>query len=323
MKKSFILIMGLVLLISCAGGQEEADNASVLRIKSGLESNLNIRFSGGKAVFDNAVSGSEQQSFLILGSAAGTDFASVDEIMKRVNGWFEENQWTADPAFAADGPTGTGFAWRRSGALAVISIEIAESTLESLPADQPLDISSIPAEQLGYTIRIHIIPNVAIAEAKAAAPEITFKAYLIPILISNAIAVLLIVLCAAFPKAGRIAWIVIFLAAGIFNIYSAITAPQAYLMYEKTALLPVYKDFISGPFSRNITLYVTLIGAGQIVTALLLIMRKPLFFLGILGGIVFLLAIVPLGIGSAFPCTLLMIISLLVLQARHGPPKPR
>jgi hypothetical protein len=42
-----------------------------------------------------------------------------------------------------------------------------------------------------------------------------------------------------------------------------------------------------------------------------------LFLLGIIGGIVFLVAIAPLGIGSAFPSTLLMAFCLVLLHIRY------
>jgi len=46
-------------------------------------------------------------------------------------------------------------------------------------------------------------------------------------------------------------------------------------------------------------------------------MKRALFLLGILGGIIFLVAISPLGVGSAFPSTLLMAVSLVLLYLRY------
>jgi hypothetical protein len=80
----------------------------------------------------------------------------------------------------------------------------------------------------------------------------------------------------------------------------------------------LYKNFINGIFSSHTTLFVTVIAFGQLLTGLFLLMKKKFFILGILGGIIFLLAIAPLGIGSAFPSTLLMAISLIILHKRLG-----
>ena len=141
--------------------------------------------------------------------------------------------------------------------------------------------------------------------------------YLIPYIISNVVSVLLIFICYKWPKIGKIVWGLFFFSAGIFNIYTAIRTPHVYAeVYGQTAIFSFYKNFIYGIFNELATLFVTLIGSGQIVVAILLFMRKSLFNLGILGGMIFLIAISPLGIGSAFPATLIMATSLFVLYKK-------
>ncbi|MHB2148438.1 hypothetical protein ACX8XP_05225 [Calditrichota bacterium LG25] len=138
--------------------------------------------------------------------------------------------------------------------------------------------------------------------------------FLVPYIISNVFSLALIFICSRWFKAGKILWGVIFFAAGAFNILTAFTSPHIYVeAYGPSAVLPFYRDFIYGAFSRYTALYVTLIGVGQITTAGLLLLSHRTFRLGILGGILFLLAIAPLGLGSAFPCTLLMAVSLVLL----------
>lgn len=140
--------------------------------------------------------------------------------------------------------------------------------------------------------------------------------YWLPYVITNIVAILLIIICYKWPKIGKIAWGIIFILAGIFNIFTVIKDPQAYLGYRDNAL-GFYKFFIDGVFSSFTIFIVSLIGAGQILVGIFLLKKRKLFLLGILGGIIFLVAIAPLGIGSAFPSTLLMAISLVLLYIRY------
>lgn len=112
-------------------------------------------------------------------------------------------------------------------------------------------------------------------------------------------------------------WSLIFGAAGIFNMMTSFRTPNVYVeFYGPSAVLSFYKSFIYGIFSDHTTLFVALIASGQILVAVLLLMRKRLFQLGIIGGIIFLMAISPLGVGSAFPATLFMAASLIVLHKK-------
>jgi hypothetical protein len=140
--------------------------------------------------------------------------------------------------------------------------------------------------------------------------------YFFPYVITHLIAILLIVICYKRPNTGKVAWGIIFILAGIFNIFMVIRNPYAYLSYRDHAV-EFYKFFIDGVFSSFTIFIVSLIGAGQILVGFFLLRKGKLFLLGILGGIVFLIAIAPLGIGSAFPSTLLMALSLMILYIRY------
>lgn len=148
--------------------------------------------------------------------------------------------------------------------------------------------------------------------------------YMVPFIVSNVVALLLLVAAIVWPRVARVVFVLIFLAAGLFNAYTAITTPEAYLMYGEMALLPFYRAFIYGFFAQNITALLLLIAAGQIAVGALLANHGFFFQLGVLGAIVFLAAIAPLGVGSAFPFSLVAIIALLVMQARlrRRPPEP-
>jgi hypothetical protein len=79
--------------------------------------------------------------------------------------------------------------------------------------------------------------------------------------------------------------------------------PDAYLDYARWAV-PPYRHFILGPFSRHIGLLVGAIALGQLTIAILVAARGRAVVLGLVGAVIFLLAIAPLGRGSAFPFSL-------------------
>jgi hypothetical protein len=140
--------------------------------------------------------------------------------------------------------------------------------------------------------------------------------YLIPLIVSNTVAVVLLVISYLRPKVARWLFVVTFIAAGLFNVYTAITQPEAYLMYGELALLRFYKAFIYGVFSQYTTLFILAIALGQLAVGVLLSRPDPLWRLGVLGACIFLAAIAPLGIGSAFPFSLIVIAALIVMYRK-------
>jgi hypothetical protein len=147
--------------------------------------------------------------------------------------------------------------------------------------------------------------------------EMGIENYLIPYILSNVISIGLIFVYLKWLKIGRFIWVIIFLYAGIFNMKTAFRSPHAYMeMYGETAVFPFYKNFIYVLFNKHTTLFVSIIASGQILIALFLLLKSPWLQLGVLGSIIFLTAITPLGVGSAFPATLFMIARLIVLYRR-------
>jgi hypothetical protein len=104
--------------------------------------------------------------------------------------------------------------------------------------------------------------------------------------------------------------------AALFNMYLGNSNPQKYVEYGQGAV-GLYQKFIYGIFSSYTSLIVSLIALGQMLVGVFLLMKRTLFKLGIFGGIIFLVSISPLGIGSAFPSTLLMSLSLVLLYSRY------
>jgi len=143
--------------------------------------------------------------------------------------------------------------------------------------------------------------------------------YLLPYAVSNAVALLL--LGAAFRKPEWVRWasIVIFLWAAWTNARLALTNPLEYQGFEELALLEPYRHFIVGWFRDHTASLVLPIAAGQFsIAALLLRNSEWSRRAGAGGAVVFLLAIAPLGVGSAFPFSLTYGAALVVMARRLG-----
>jgi hypothetical protein len=135
-----------------------------------------------------------------------------------------------------------------------------------------------------------------------------------PYIGSNIFAIVLLLIAVWRPTILRVVFAIIFITASLFNAYTALTEPEAYLMYAELGALPAYQSFINGIFSVHTAAFVLAIATGQFLVGLLLLIKfRTALVLGTLGGIVFLAAIAPLGYGSAFPFSLFAIAALLIM----------
>lgn len=129
----------------------------------------------------------------------------------------------------------------------------------------------------------------------------------------NILAVLFLVGAIKKPRWARFFYFFLFLWACITNWTISQRNPSAYLEYAELAFTNVYRDFINGWFSDHIQWSVGFIATCQGMIALSMLMKGRVFQWGCAGGIVFLVAIAPLGVGSGFPCTLIFAAGLVIL----------
>lgn len=137
--------------------------------------------------------------------------------------------------------------------------------------------------------------------------------FIIPMIVSNLFAVIMLPVSMRFPNVARAAFVVIFLLSGIINAIMALVQPAIYAdTYGELALFPVYRNLILGTFSQYANIFVIIIAATQFLISLLLTWNGCTFAVGAIGGIIFLLAIAPLGAGSAFPATVFLALALII-----------
>jgi len=143
--------------------------------------------------------------------------------------------------------------------------------------------------------------------------------YWIHYTISNVIALTVLGLTWKVPTAGRIAFGVVFLLASIVNTYTVLTTPEAYLFYKDFAVLELYRQFTDDWFATHAQAVVLPIAAGQLLIAGGMFLGGRSSKPAIAGVVIFGLAIAPLGIGSAFPCTIILAFAAILLWGKqHG-----
>lgn len=138
----------------------------------------------------------------------------------------------------------------------------------------------------------------------------------LPYAISNAVAVASLGLAFWRPVVARIVIGLIFAYAAIYNAQLALRNPEAYQGFADLALVPFYRDFITGWFRENAREMLLVIAFGQAIAAVGMLVPKWLG-VGALGVTVFLMAIAPLGVGSAFPFSVLLSLAAVYLWGQN------
>lgn len=141
----------------------------------------------------------------------------------------------------------------------------------------------------------------------------SLKQYLLPYIISNTLFLFCLVAAVKRPIWARIFLAIVFLWASYTNFKTALYTPKVYLEYAQLTTLPVYREFINGFFSQHIKLIVSLAAAGEFFIFIGLMLNNGWVKMACVGGILFGVAISPLGVGSAFPATVLMAIAFGIL----------
>lgn len=124
--------------------------------------------------------------------------------------------------------------------------------------------------------------------------------YLIPYTISQAVSLIILITAWKRTRWARLLFSILFLWASGTNMYLGLTDPDSYLDNARFAI-PLYRDFINGWFSHYNHVIIPLIAVGQFLIATGMILRGRWVDLACIGSMIFLMAIAPLMVGSAFP----------------------
>jgi hypothetical protein len=139
---------------------------------------------------------------------------------------------------------------------------------------------------------------------------------IIAVVASNLVALVLLLLAWKKKNAARILFSILFLWAAFTNWKTVSSSPTVYLDYTKYAIDP-YVWIINNILAENIQGYIYAIAAGQLMIGLGFLGRGLLVKISCIGGIIFFVAIAPLGLGSAFPFSITASIALYILYRHH------
>lgn len=140
--------------------------------------------------------------------------------------------------------------------------------------------------------------------------------WLWPYVASNLTALALFIVAWKWPVAAKWLFAAMFLGACYANTTLVLRSPNDYQGYDQFVLLQVYHEFIVGYFASHTRQVVLAIAFGQFIVGMLLCGKGWTVRLGILGACIFLTAIIPLGVGSAFPFSLICVAALYLLDIR-------
>ncbi len=142
--------------------------------------------------------------------------------------------------------------------------------------------------------------------------------YVTLLIVSNIVAIFQVIAAIKWPRIARLSFFLLFAWASWTNWTESQRAPQFYLEYADLTWSNLYRSFIKGWFANHVQLAVGLIAACQGLIAISMLLRGWLYKIGSVGGIIFLLSILPFGVGSGFPCTAIMAAALFILLKKHN-----
>jgi hypothetical protein len=141
--------------------------------------------------------------------------------------------------------------------------------------------------------------------------------YITLLIISNVIAILQLVAAIKWPRIARLSFFLLFAWASWTNWETVLQNPEAYLEYADLTWSRWYASFINGWFSKHITLVIGFVATSQALIALSVLFKGWIYAIGCLGAIIFLVAILPFGVGAGFPATGIMAVACFILLKKQ------
>lgn len=137
--------------------------------------------------------------------------------------------------------------------------------------------------------------------------------FYIPWSIAIILAIALLGLCKWQPRWGRRGFALLWLFGGLVNVYLAWIYPRDYLQFGRFTFLPFYRRFIYMILFRQAVWMGGLLIVWHVYLAFLFFRPKPLSSFSIGLASILLLLLTPLGFGSGFPATLILMLGLYLL----------
>jgi hypothetical protein len=167
--------------------------------------------------------------------------------------------------------------------------------------------------------------RVATWEEWRQATAIALPDFMFPWFVSNTLGfVLLWIAIKGYPGLVRRAWGLLMILAFLVNTYLVTTDPIGYREFGVVAFPPM-QHFIYSRLFANPALLVLPIAIGQVIIGLILLLGETpeLLKKGLTGALVWFFGVATLGIGSAFPATLIYASTMMLCWPTPTPPPAR
>jgi len=139
------------------------------------------------------------------------------------------------------------------------------------------------------------------------------KYYLFLMAMANLVAIFQLITSVKWPRVARFSFFLLFAWACLKNFTTSQVMPQVYMGYAEIAWNETYRQFIHGWFATHVKMFVGTIAFFQMLIAISMLFSNRVYRIGCIGAMIFLVAIIPLGIGSGFPATVVMAVGLFIL----------
>lgn len=143
------------------------------------------------------------------------------------------------------------------------------------------------------------------------------QTYVLLLVISNVVAILQLIAAIKWPRIARLSFFLLFAWASWTNWRVSQRNPEFYLEYADLTWSGWYRNFIKGWFADHIELAVGFVAICQGLIAISMLLKGWIYKIGSAGAIIFLLSILPFGVGSGFPCTTVMAAAIFVLLRKN------
>jgi hypothetical protein len=143
---------------------------------------------------------------------------------------------------------------------------------------------------------------------------------LVPYVVTSAVSLALLVAAWRRPRVGRWAFALLFLGAAVFNAVGALRDPRIYVTGFAPHAIGPFREFIERVVALAPDAFVLAIAVGQFLIGIALASGDGLVLrLGVIGAVVFLVAISWLGVGAAFPTNLVLAVGARLLWRTGAP----
>jgi hypothetical protein len=133
------------------------DQAQCEAIQMAVDEALGVSTTLSEAAFVNTIANQEGQACLITATGTGEDFGNFLDVAQSLRGVLEAEGWTENPAYVADSPTGTAFAYESGNQLAFVSVDWQPSEDAECPENQPISACELEPSQQLYTIKLELV----------------------------------------------------------------------------------------------------------------------------------------------------------------------